>query len=216
MKFYAVRKGRKVGIFNTWQETKENVVNFSGAEYKSFNSMEAAQAYLNADKPVVDDYSDCDIIVYTDGGCRNNGVHKGGHVKKDDKAAWAYTIRCKDEACSIDGVGGERGATNNQMELTGLIEAIEMLIKKNWQNKKIRFCLDSKYVIENIYRLSTWKAAGWRNTSGLVANKDKWQKLEPLLQECTNKSFVWVKGHADSDGNNYVDRKLNEYMDDEM
>ena len=65
MKFYAVRKGRKVGIFNTWQETKENVDNFSGAEYKSFNSIEAAQAYLNADKPVVDDYSDCDIIVYT-------------------------------------------------------------------------------------------------------------------------------------------------------
>lgn len=45
-KIYAVRKGRKTGIFQTWDETKEQVDGFSGAEYKSFKNIKAAEEYL--------------------------------------------------------------------------------------------------------------------------------------------------------------------------
>lgn len=60
---------------------------------------------------------------YTDGGTRNTGVYKGGHVKKTDKAAWAYLIEW--DGGSEDGSGGEYGATNNKMEQTALINALK-------------------------------------------------------------------------------------------
>lgn len=49
IKFYAVRNGRKIGIFNTWEECKAQVHCFSKAEYKSFFSLHEAQAYLFGD-----------------------------------------------------------------------------------------------------------------------------------------------------------------------
>lgn len=49
VKFYAVKKGRKTGIFNTWEECKEQVHKFSGCKFKSFSSYEEAAAYLAED-----------------------------------------------------------------------------------------------------------------------------------------------------------------------
>ncbi len=54
--------------------------------------------------------------IFTDGGCRNNGTHKGGHVQADDKAAWAYLIEYGGQKLSAS--GGRFGATNNEMEMT--------------------------------------------------------------------------------------------------
>ncbi len=48
MKFYAVKKGRKPGVYTTWDECKEQVHGYSGAEYKSFNSMNEALAYIGS------------------------------------------------------------------------------------------------------------------------------------------------------------------------
>lgn len=62
-------------------------------------------------------------MTYTDGGTRNTGVYKGGHVKKTDKAAWAYLIEWDDQ--KVHGSGGEYGATNNKMEQTALINALK-------------------------------------------------------------------------------------------
>ena len=47
MKYYAVKVGRKTGIFNTWEECKEQVDGFEGAEYKSFSKLEEANNFLN-------------------------------------------------------------------------------------------------------------------------------------------------------------------------
>lgn len=47
MKYYAVRKGRVTGIFTSWDETSKQVNGFSGAEYKSFNTVKEAEDYLN-------------------------------------------------------------------------------------------------------------------------------------------------------------------------
>ena len=45
-KYYAVRKGTVTGIFRTWEECKKNVHGYSGAEYKSFKTLEEAEAYM--------------------------------------------------------------------------------------------------------------------------------------------------------------------------
>ena len=51
-KIYAVRKGFIPGIYNTWDECKEQVTGFSGAEYKSFSSKEEADVYMNGESSV--------------------------------------------------------------------------------------------------------------------------------------------------------------------
>ena len=48
-KFYAVKKGANIGIFETWEECSKSIIGFAGAEYKSFASREEAEAYLNDD-----------------------------------------------------------------------------------------------------------------------------------------------------------------------
>lgn len=153
---------------------------------------------------------------YTDGGTRNTGVYKGGHVKKTDKAAWAYLIEW--DGGSEDGSGGEYGATNNKMEQTALINALKKLIELGFNEKHLLFVLDSKYVLNaiNQHWLQGWKKRGWKRSSGPLKNVPEWKELDRLLQSFPDSTFEWTKGHANNRGNEYVDHALNRYMDEHM
>lgn len=153
---------------------------------------------------------------YTDGGTRNTGVYKGGHVKKTDKAAWAYLIEWN--GGSESGSGGEYGATNNKMEQTALINALKKLIELGFNEKPLLFVLDSKYVLNaiNQHWLQGWKKRGWKRSSGPLKNVPEWKELDRLLQSFPDSTFEWTKGHANNRGNEFVDHKLNEYMDKNM
>ena len=153
---------------------------------------------------------------YTDGGTRNTGVYKGGHVKKTDKAAWAYLIKWN--GGSESGSGGEYGATNNKMEQTALINALKKLIELGFNEKHLLFVLDSKYVLNaiNQHWLQGWKKRGWKRSSGPLKNVPEWKELDRLLQSFPDSTFEWTKGHANNRGNEFVDHKLNEYMDKNM
>ena len=155
-------------------------------------------------------------VTYTDGGTRNTGVYKGGHVKKTDKAAWAYLIEWDDQ--KVHGSGGEYGATNNKMEQTALINALKKLLELGFNNKHLLFVLDSQYVLNAINKhwLQGWKKRGWRRSSGPLANVAEWQELDRLLKEFPDSTFEWTKGHANNRGNEFVDHELNRYMDQKM
>lgn len=242
MKFYAVKKGRKPGIYRTWDEAKKQIDGFSGAEYKSFSQITDATDYLNwnketqgseikrdedtlqnAIKKIVttsktqnkpdDDYF---ATIYTDGGTRNTGVYKGGHVKKTDKAAWAYRIEWDDQ--EVHGAGGEYGATNNKMEQTGFINALKKLMELGFNEKKLLFVLDSQYVLNAINKgwLKGWKKRSWKKANGQLANKAEWQEIDRLLTNFPHADFEWTKGHANNAGNEFVDHFLNKYMDEKM
>lgn len=226
-KYYAVRRGKKPGIYLTWPECKAQVDGFAGARYKSFTDRTQAQAFLEGQdsysktsstkkttKAKVSNISDFDVVIYTDGGSRNHGNFKGGHVKTSDKAAWAYHI--SNDGQTYEGTGGEFGATNNRMEIMGLIESIIRLndLKINKQNTI--FVLDSQYVLNAITKnwLTGWKKRGYKKADGSVpANVELWKKLDGLLPTVPNKTFEWTKGHATNEGNNRVDELLNETMD---
>ncbi len=120
MKFYAVRKGRKPGIYSTWSECEAQVKGFPQAEYKSFRQRADAESYLQGNEvsnskkkspssTVQSGWKDPDILLFTDGGSRNHGNHAGDHVHADDKAAWAFLIRR--DGHNVRGTGGEYGAT---------------------------------------------------------------------------------------------------------
>ncbi|KRL62777.1 ribonuclease H family protein [Lactobacillus psittaci] len=252
MKYYAVKKGRKPGVYRTWEECEKQVKGFSGAEYKSFEKISEASDYvdLSADekkaimKPTVDsltaaaekikaqsrvmkndkkegkkvkmtksNYDNYDVVIFTDGGCRNHGNKAGEHVQATDKAAWAYLIEVGEDA--ISEAGGEFGATNNKMEQTALIQAMKRALELKLENKKILFVLDSQYVLNAITKkwLQSWKQRGWKRSGGELKNKELWQELDQLLPHFTQAEFEWTKGHADNYGNNFVDNALNKYMD---
>lgn len=214
-KFYAVKKGRKTGIFTTWAECQKQVSGFPKAEFKSFISKQEADNWLKEIKSSNENrrksYS---VIVYTDGGSRNHGNKKGEHVKKNDKAAWAYLI--KYQGSIISNTDGEYGSTNNRMEIMALKKALLDLKQRELQNEKILVVLDSKYVLDAITKrwLQSWEKNGWKTSAGTgVKNKKLWMEISRLLPEFPNLDYQWTKGHANDEGNNLVDELLNKTMD---
>lgn len=226
-KFYAVKRGRRPGIYPSWPECQQQVSGFAGAIYKGFPSRSAALDWLKgADTPVqpqqlslsldsaAASVSAPTIRLYTDGGSRNHGNKRGQHVKNDDKAAWAYLIEYRHR--QITGTDGEFGATNNKMEVTALIKALEYLIAHRLNDEPILATLDSHYVLDPIMKgwLYGWRRRGWVTSSGSpVANQELWATVLRLLPQFSQLRFAWTKGHAVNQGNNMVDELLNETMD---
>ncbi|WP_251065796.1 ribonuclease H family protein [Apilactobacillus xinyiensis] len=224
-KFYAVKNGRKKGIFSTWSETEKQVKGFSGAIYKSFKTLAEAEDFIGRKKDkkvssssktsrILNKNKDYEFVVYTDGGSRNNGNVAGQHVKADDKAAWAYLILHKQYKYSDS--AGEFGATNNRMEIMALINALTFLQTRNYTKSSIQCVLDSKYVLDSINKgwLNGWKRRGWKKSNGAeIKNLALFKQLDVLLGEFSHIDFTWTKGHANNEGNNFVDSLLNQTMD---
>ena len=228
-KFYAVKKGYQPGIYGSWPECQRQVSGFNGAVYKGFADYQSAAAWLksNEHRPVSRsrqlslslDGNDQPITtptirLYTDGGSRNHGNRRGQHVRREDKAAWAYLIEYRQQR--ITGTGGEFGATNNKMEITALIRALEYMLDHHLNDEVIVATLDSHYVLDPITKgwLYGWRRRGWVTASGKpVANQELWVTVLRLLSSFPQLHFVWTKGHAVNQGNNTVDELLNKTMD---
>lgn len=219
-KFYAVKKGRKPGIYLTWDETKKQVDGFPGAIYKSFPTRVEAEQW-NGETPakkastVSEETNEDGILtLYTDGGSRNTGNVKGGHVREEDLAAWAFLI--KDGSQKHSGSGGEFGATNNRMEIMALINGLQAVAERYGKQQPVLVVSDSKYVLDAINQnwIWGWKRRGWKKANGeTVINKELWQEVAVLLMQMKHLEFKWTKGHATNAGNVFVDELLNQTMD---
>lgn len=139
------------------------------------------------------------IVIYTDGGCRGNpGI--GG---------WGVWLRYGEHDKKLSGAEAE--TTNNRMELTAAIRALEAL--KN-PNIPVELYTDSKYVMTGINEwIHNWKTKGWK-TAGKkpVKNADLWQILDALNQQF-DIHWHWVKGHSGDPGNEMADELANLAMD---
>ncbi|MGX4644535.1 ribonuclease H family protein [Holzapfeliella sp. JNUCC 80] len=219
MKYYAVKKGRKSGIYEDWASAKEQVMGYKGAIYKSFTTKEQAESFMKgmaktaSKTTAIPAQSSKTIKVFTDGGSRNTGNYRGGQVKATDKAAWAFLIKTPGQ--NYEGTGFEAGATNNRMEITALLKAMAGIQSLNLDPAEVEFILDSKYVLDAIRLnwLKGWAKNGFKRKNGELKNKELWQKMYDLLPEFEQSTFSWTKGHATSQGNVYVDELLNKTMD---
>jgi ribonuclease HI len=140
------------------------------------------------------------IVIYTDGGCRGNpGI--GG---------WGVWLRYRDHDKKLK--GSELNTTNNKMELTASIRALQAL-KSN--DITVDLYTDSKYVIQGINEwIDAWKAKDWKTTNKKpVKNVALWKQLDTLNQKFSV-DWYWVKGHSDDPGNDMADRLANEAMDE--
>ncbi len=102
--------------------------------------------------------------------------------------------------------GGEPLTTNNRMELLAVIEVLKYLLIKNAPKDNIHFYVDSKYVQEGVERLKGRVQRGWRLANKKpVANRDLREEMYALLPSFILK-WHWVKGHAQDEINNKVDK----------
>lgn len=139
------------------------------------------------------------IVIYTDGGCRGNpGI--GG---------WGVWLRYGDHDKKMKGT--EKDTTNNRMELTAAIKALETIKSKDID---IDLYTDSKYVMNGIKDwIKGWKARGWKTAAKKpVKNVDLWQRLDELNGTHTV-HWHWVKGHSGNEGNDMADELANQAMD---
>ena len=98
--------------------------------------------------------------------------------------------------------GSEDDTTNNRMELTAAIKALEALNRRC----EIDLYTDSEYVRNGITKWITgWKAKGWKGANKKpIKNVDLWQALDEVAKT-QNISWHWVKGHAGNPGNERAD-----------
>jgi ribonuclease HI len=138
--------------------------------------------------------SDEPVEIYSDGACRGNPGPGG----------WGALLRARGVEKEL--WGGEADTTNNRMELTAVIRALEALKRPS----RVRLYTDSQYVQKGISEwIHRWKRSGWRTADKKpVKNADLWRELDELAQ--THKiEWHWVKGHAGHPENERADKLAN-------
>ncbi len=129
------------------------------------------------------------VTIYTDGACEPNPGPGG----------WAVLLLSGQREKVLS--GSELNTTNNRMELTAAVRALEAL-KEPCQ---VDFYTDSLYLQRGISEwLPDWRRRGWKRKSGKLANIDLWQELESGLKEHAI-TWHWVRGHAGNRFNQRVD-----------
>ncbi|HEY1560784.1 MAG TPA: ribonuclease HI [Caulobacteraceae bacterium] len=130
------------------------------------------------------------VVIFTDGACRGNPGPGG----------WGAVLIFGDNERDIR--GGAPDTTNNRMELTAAIEALQALKRPC----RVELHTDSQYVKNGITQwLTLWKARGWRTLSkGAVKNEDLWRRLDEAAAR-HDIDWRWVKGHAGHELNERAD-----------
>ena len=134
------------------------------------------------------------VRVFTDGACKGNPGPGG----------WGAILRYGEHEREL--FGGERDTTNNRMELTAVIKALESLKRAC----HIELYTDSQYVRNGItVWMRDWKRRGWKTADRKpVKNQDLWQRLDELAAG-HEVHWHWVKGHAGHPENERADELAN-------
>ncbi len=139
------------------------------------------------------------VEIYADGACKGNPGPGG----------WGVFMRAGAHEKEL--WGGERDTTNNRMELTAVIRALEALKRP----VPVKLYTDSKYVQQGISAwIHNWKRNGWRTADKKpVKNADLWQVLGVLARQL-QVEWTWVEGHAGNPGNERADQLANRGIED--
>jgi len=143
--------------------------------------------------------ADTCVDIWADGGCRGNPGPGG----------WGVLLRAGAHEKEL--WGGEPATTNNRMELTAVIRALEAMKRP----VRARIHTDSQYVQKGISEwIHGWKRNGWKTADKKpVKNADLWQTLDGLAAG-HRIEWLWVRGHAGDPGNERADALANRGIDE--
>ena len=187
-KYYAVKDGRKIGIFETWNECQKSVEGYSGAQYKSFKNKEDAIAYLNNEKgnKNIDNLNQDEMIAYVDGGYDSSKNYYSYAVilfQKDDRIEYSG-LDNKTEIINMNNVAGEIEAAKLAMRIA---------VKK--EMKKL-------YIYYDYEGIEKWCTGEWKSRKRYTKEYKNYYKE---IKENLKVKFIKVEAHS---GN-----KLNEEVD---
>jgi ribonuclease HI len=225
MNFYAVARGRKVGIFNTWTECKLNTDGYNGSIFKKFDTRHEAEKFIEANKVNVEILgstkieginSGCpnaiDILMKSKGIPKTKGVITEIEDSTFIPDYYVYT----DGSCSnngkqnaIAGIGiyfGENDSrnvsqlidgkqTNNTAELTAILHLYTIVKDDILSGKKIAIVSDSEYAIRCVTTYG--KKCEDEGWEKDIPNKELVMKLYQLYKNKTNVKFLHIMAHTD-------------------
>lgn len=184
-KYYAVKQGKVPGIYETWEECKEQVHGYSGAEYKSFELKSDAVAFIKGEAENIK--SEREAVAYTDGSYNvSNGHFSYGIVffHKGEKLTFSQEFDIP-ELSSMRNVAGE---------IAGATRAMEYCVENGIKS------LEILYDYEGVEK---WCTGAWKtNKPGTIAYKASYDKFKELLKV----TFTKVKGHSGNKYNDEADR----------
>lgn len=144
------------------------------------------------------------IIIYCDGACSGNQFD-------ENIGGWGAVLKYKNKTKEI--YGGEKNTTNNVMELTAAIKALEEI---KTTNIPVEVYADSSYLVNGMNEwVHNWVKKGWKTAKKKpVENKELWVRLKELVDKQNDIKFIKVKGHNGIELNEKADELANKGMDE--
>lgn len=193
-KFYAVKNGRKVGIFNTWDECNSQVKGYKGAAYKSFKTLDEAKLYLSGEDITSIDLSiisSDEIIAYVDGSYNIETKEFGyGVILLDGNKELIFKDSFFNEELS--------NQRNVAGEVYGSMEAI---------NQAILLGKNKIYIHFDYMGIKAWAEGEWKTNINLTKNYKKF--IDEKNKEIEIK-FIKVKAHSNNKYNDIADKLAKE------
>jgi len=187
-KFYAVRNGKKTGVFNTWDECKEQVNGFKGAEYKSFKTLEEAKNYVDGSDLKKFEIDENTVEAYVDGSYEHSIKLYGSGVVilKGDEVITSFSVKGNDkDLVDMRNVAGEIEASKI---------AMNYCIENGIKNLILYFDYEG---------IEKWCIGAWKtNKVGTINYKKYYDSIKDNL----NVKFVKVKAHSGNKYNDEADR----------
>ena len=183
-KYYAVKKGHKTGIFNTWDECKKQVDGYSGAIYKSFNDINEAKDFLNIKTQV--ENTKYDVIAYVDGSYDNNTKQYsyGMVIIVNGEKEFFNKKFSNHKLCEMRNVAGE---------IMGSRKAMEYCIEKGYKSILIHY---------DYLGIEKWCTGEWKtNKEGTKEYKKYYDSIKDIISI----SFKKVKAHSGDTYNELAD-----------
>ncbi len=215
-KYYAVARGKKIGIYNTWDECKKQVDGYKNPKYKLFNNEQDAQGFINCNSgttQILDKFIKIEdpkedentLIVFTDGSARGNG-------KVTAIAGYAVVWPFHDELNHSSRLSDNELHTNNRAEYNAVLSAIKQAdILDSEYKKTLIIYTDSMLLINSLSNwIHKWKQNYWKKSDGeLIANLDLVKELDNHMSK-RKVVFRHVMAHT---GKQTWEAKYNDIVD---
>jgi ribonuclease HI len=228
-KYYVVWQGETPGIYRDWDACRKQVDGFPGAKFKSFKTMEEAQAAFDGMVVSPDQNSSASKKPKTAGPAKKSPANSVKTYTADEIAAMTVDTKIfTDGGCEPN--PGEAGSgvavyrdgeiselwfglyepkgTNNTAELNAFKQALIMAQSEIDSEKSVAIFCDSKYSIQCVTQWAIgWEKKGWKKKGGEIKNLDLIKEMFALYQELSGGvQVLHVNGHVGVEGNELADR----------